>query len=106
MKRKIPEARVKAVVKKATAIAYPGSFPIETKHVISINAAHISRRTPKTMAGLLDQIKEGYTRTAADGTAEIYSYYKELLGKVANLFLDQETFKLDEDLIKNVVPML
>ncbi|GAA6286963.1 hypothetical protein F190043G2_36340 [Blautia caecimuris] len=51
MKRKIPEARVKAVVKKATAIAYPGSFPIETKHVISINAAHISRRTPKTMAG-------------------------------------------------------
>lgn len=58
--------------------------------------------TPKTMAGLMDQIKEGYTRTAADGTAEIYSYYKELLGKVANLFLDQQTFKLDEDLIKNV----
>lgn len=61
-----------------------------------------SLETPKTMAGLIDQIKEGYTRTAADGTAEIYSYYKEVLGNIANLFLNQETFELNSNTVENI----
>lgn len=85
---------------KAAKESSEGLYAFLMKRMEGFKAAALA--TPKTMAGLLDQIKEGYTRTAADGTAEIYSYYKELLGKVANLFLDQETFKLDEDLIKNV----
>lgn len=85
---------------KAAKASSEGLYAFLMKRMEGFKAAALA--TPKTMAGLLDQIKEGYTRTAADGTAEIYSYYKELLGKVANLFLDQETFKLDEDLIKNV----
>lgn len=85
---------------KAAKASSEGLYAFLMKRMEGFKAAALA--TPKTMAGLLDQIKEGYTRTAADGTAEIYSYYKELLGKVANLFLDQQTFKLDEDLIKNV----
>ena len=85
---------------KAAKESSEGLYAFLMKRMEGFKAAALA--TPKTMAGLMDQIKEGYTRTAADGTAEIYSYYKELLGKVANLFLDQETFKLDEDLIKNV----
>lgn len=85
---------------KAAKASSEGLYAFLMKRMEGFKTAALA--TPKTMAGLLDQIKEGYTRTAADGTAEIYSYYKELLGKVANLFLDQETFKLDEDLIKNV----
>lgn len=85
---------------KAAKESSEGLYAFLMKRMEGFKAAALA--TPKTMAGLLDQIKEGYTRTAADGTAEIYSYYKELLGKVANLFLDQQTFKLDEDLIKNV----
>lgn len=85
---------------KAAKESSEGLYAFLMKRMEGFKAAALA--TPKTMAGLMDQIKEGYTRTAADGTAEIYSYYKELLGKVANLFLDQETFKLDEDLVKNV----
>lgn len=85
---------------KAAKASSEGLYAFLMKRMEGFKAAALA--TPKTMAGLMDQIKEGYTRTAADGTAEIYSYYKELLGKVANLFLDQQTFKLDEDLIKNV----
>lgn len=85
---------------KAAKASSEGLYAFLMKRMEGFKAAALA--TPKTMAGLMDQIKEGYTRTAADGTAEIYSYYKELLGKVANLFLDQQTFKLDEDLVKNV----
>lgn len=85
---------------KAAKESSEGLYAFLMKRMEGFKAAALA--TPKTMAGLMDQIKEGYTRTAADGTAEIYSYYKELLGKGANLFLDQETFKLDEDLVKNV----
>ena len=38
----------------------------------------------------MDQISEGYTRSAATGTEELYNYYKETLAKVADLFLDQK----------------
>lgn len=58
-----------------------------------------ARETPKTMAGLMDQISEGYTRSAATGTEEIYNYYKETLAKVANLFLDQQSFELNPNAV-------
>ena len=58
--------------------------------------------TPKTMAGLMDQISEGYTRSAATGTEELYNYYKETLGKVANLFLDQKSFELNPDAVSSM----
>lgn len=61
-----------------------------------------SLETPKTMAGLMDQISEGYTRSAATGTEELYNYYKETLGKVANLFLDQKSFELNPDAVSSM----
>lgn len=61
-----------------------------------------ARETPKTMAGLMDQISEGYTRSAANGTELIYNEYKETLSKIANLFLDQETFELNPKVIENM----
>ena len=54
------------------------------------------------MAGLMDQISEGYTRSAATGTEELYNYYKETLGKVANLFLDQKSFELNPDAVSSM----
>lgn len=62
----------------------------------------LSLETPKTMAGLMDQISEGYTRSAATGTEELYNYYKETLGKVANLFLDQKSFELNPDAVSSM----
>lgn len=61
-----------------------------------------ARETPKTMAGLMDQISEGYTRSAATGTEEIYNYYKETLAKVANLFLDQQSFELNPNAVSSM----
>lgn len=61
-----------------------------------------SLETPKTMAGLMNQISEGYTRSAATGTEELYNYYKETLGKVANLFLDQKSFELNPDAVSSM----
>lgn len=61
-----------------------------------------SLETPKTMAGLMDQISEGYTRSAATGTEELYNYYKETLGEVANLFLDQKSFELNPDAVSSM----
>lgn len=61
-----------------------------------------ARETPKTMAGLRDQISEGYTRSAATGTEEIYNYYKETLAKVANLFLDQQSFELNPNAVRSM----
>ena len=61
-----------------------------------------SLETPKTMAGLMDQISEGYTRSAATGTEELYNYYKETLGKVASLFLDQKSFELNPDAVSSM----
>lgn len=50
----------------------------------------------------MDQISEGYTRSAATGTEELYNYYKETLGKVANLFLDQKSFELNPDAVSSM----
>lgn len=61
-----------------------------------------SLETPKTMAGLMDQISEGYTRSAATGTEELYNYYKETLAKVADLFLDQKSFELNPDAVSSM----
>lgn len=61
-----------------------------------------SLETPKTMAGLMDQIKEGYTRTAAIGTEPLYEYYKEILADIAELFLNQETFELNSETVENI----
>lgn len=58
-----------------------------------------SLETPKTMAGLMAQISEGYTRSAATGTEELYNYYRETLAKVADLFLDQKSFELNPDAV-------
>lgn len=61
-----------------------------------------AREVPKTMAGLLDQIEEGYTRSTATGAEPLYEYYKDVLGRVANLFLDNQSFKLNESYIESV----
>lgn len=58
-----------------------------------------SLETPKTMAGLMDQITEGFTRSAATGTVGIYNAYKDTLGDVANMFLDQKSFELNKETI-------
>lgn len=58
-----------------------------------------SLETPKTMAGLMDQISEGFTRSAATGTVEVYNAYKDMLGDIANLFLDQSSFELNKETI-------
>lgn len=61
-----------------------------------------AREVPKTMAGLLDQIEEGYTRSTATGAEPLYEYYKDVLGRVANLFLDNQSFKLNDSYIEGV----
>lgn len=61
-----------------------------------------SLETPKTMAGLMDQITEGFTRSAATGTVDIYNAYKDTLGNIANMFLDQESFELNKETINNM----
>lgn len=61
-----------------------------------------ARETPKTAAGLYDQIEEGYTRSTATGAEPLYEYYKDVLGRVANLFLDNQSFKLNESYIEGV----
>lgn len=61
-----------------------------------------AREVPKTMSGLLDQIEEGYTRSTATGAEPLYEYYKDVLGRVANLFLDNQSFKLNESYIEGV----
>lgn len=58
--------------------------------------------TPKTMAGLTDQIKEGYTRTSAIATEPLYDYYKEILEDIAELFLNQKTFELNSETVDNI----
>lgn len=58
--------------------------------------------TPKTMAGLMDQIKEGYTRTSATGTEPLYDYYKEILEDIAELFLNQKTFELNAETVDSI----
>lgn len=61
-----------------------------------------AREVPKTMAGLLDQIEEGYTRSTATGAEPLYEYYKDVLGRAANLFLDNQSFKLNDSYIEGV----
>lgn len=58
--------------------------------------------TPKTMAGLTDQIKEGYTRTSPIATEPLYDYYKEILEDIAELFLNQKTFELNSETVDNI----
>lgn len=61
-----------------------------------------ARETPKTMAGLLDQIEEGYTRATAAGTEPLYEYYKGVLDRVSDLFLDNQSFQLNQSYIDSV----
>lgn len=61
-----------------------------------------ARETPKTMQGLLDQVAEGYTRSTATGTEPLYEYYKGVLSRVSDLFLDNQSFQLNQSYIDSV----
>lgn len=84
----------------AAKVSSEGLFEFLMKRMEGFKTA--ARETPKTMAGLMDQISEGYTRSAATGTEEIYNYYKETLAKVANLFLDQQSFELNPNAVSSM----
>lgn len=84
----------------AAKVSSEGLFEFLMKRMEGFKTA--ARETPKTMAGLGDQINEGYTRSAATGTEELYNYYKETLAKVADLFLDQQSFELNPNAVSSM----
>ena len=81
----------------AAKVSSEGLFEFLTKRMKGFERA--SLETPKTMAGLMDQITEGFTRSAATGTVGIYNAYKDTLGDIANMFLDQKSFELNKETI-------